>query len=189
MLGNGTATPGQLRGLGLEASEKALIAAFVSGNEVKSFFKQAKKEMTIDVPGNGVMMCVPVKSIGGGRAMAYMTNGKEIDKNNPAMDFQHELIIVILNSGFTDDVMDTAREAGAGGGTVIHAKGTGAKLANKFFGVSLAEEKEVIMIAERSDKKADIMRAIAENMGPTTPAGAISFSVPISEIAGIRNVD
>ena len=105
------------------------------------------------------------------------------------MDFQHELIIVILNSGFTDDVMDTAREAGAGGGTVIHAKGTGAKLANKFFGVSLAEEKEVIMIAERSDKKADIMRAIAENMGPTTPAGAISFSVPISEIAGIRNVD
>ena len=189
MLGNGTATPSQLGVLGLDASEKALIAAMAQGSEINTFFKQAKREMMIDVPGNGVMMSVPIKSVGGGRALAYMTNGKELDTDKPSLDFTHELIVVVMNSGYTEDVMDAARAEGAGGGTVLHAKGTGAKLANRFFGVSLAEEKEVLLIAESSQRKTAIMRAIAEKMGPTTPAGAIAFSVPISEIAGIRNLE
>ena len=189
MLGSGTATPGQLRMLGLDASEKALIAGVINGSETHSFFNKAKKEMMIDVPGNGVMMTVPIKSIVGGKTLAYMTNGGEPDKEKPTMEFNNELIVVVLNSGFTDDVMDTAREAGAGGGTVIHAKGTGAKLASKFFGVNLAEEKEVLFIAERKEKKSKIMQAIAEKMGPQTSAGAICFSLPISEIAGIRSLE
>ena len=105
------------------------------------------------------------------------------------MEFKHELIVVVANSGYTDDVMDVARQAGAGGGTVIHAKGTGAKLANKFFGVSLAEEKEVMFIAETCTKKTTIMKSITEKVGPTTPAGAICFSLPITEIAGIRMLE
>ena len=85
--------------------------------------------------------------------------------------------------------MDIARDAGAGGGTVIHAKGTGAKLANKFFGVSLADEKEVMLIAETSGKKSAIMKAVAEKAGVGTSAGAICMSVPVSEIAGIRMLE
>lgn len=189
ILGSGTATPGQLRTLGLDASEKALIAGVIEGSRIHSFFNKAKKEMMIDVPGNGVMMTVPIKSVAGGKTLAYMTNDGELNKEKPSMEFNNELIVVVLNSGFTDDVMDTAREAGAGGGTVIHAKGTGAKLASKFFGMNLAEEKEVLFIAERKDKKSKIMQAIAEKMGPQTSAGAICFSLPISEIAGIRNLE
>ena len=61
-------------------------------------------------------------------------------------ELTHELIIVITNQGYTDKVMDAARSAGAGGGTAIHAKGTGAELARKFFGVSIASEKEIVFI-------------------------------------------
>lgn len=189
MLGRGTATKKQLRLLGLEDYQKALIAGVISGKELHGFFKEAKKEFMVDIPGNGIMMAVPIKSVSGGRTLAYMTNQREMDKEVPEMEFKYELIIVIANSGHINDVMDTAREAGADGGTVIHAKGTGAKIADKFFGVSLAEEKEVIFIAEVKRKKAAIMKAIAEKMGPSTPAGAISFSLPISEIAGLRMLE
>ena len=189
MLGRGTATKGQLRLLGLEESPKALIAGVISGKEIPQFFKKAKRELMIDIPGNGVMVTVPIKSITGGRTLAYISNQREIDNEMPKMDYGYELIVVIANSGSTDSVMDIAREVGAGGGTVIHAKGTGAKLAKKFFGVSLAEEKEVMLIAESSSKKSTIMKAIAEKAGPSTPAGAICFSLPVSEIAGIRMLE
>ena len=79
-----------------------------------------------------------------------------------------------------------ASAAGAAGGTVLHAKGTGAKQAERFLGVSIAEEKELIIIVSKASEKAAIMKAIAENCGPGTPSGAISFSLPISAVAGLR---
>lgn len=102
------------------------------------------------------------------------------------MEFAHELIVVILNEGYSDFVMDAARSAGAGGGTVLHAKGTGRSRAESFFGVSLADEKDVVYIVAYADQKADIIRAIQEQAGPGTKAGAICFSLPISAVAGLR---
>lgn len=189
MLGKGTATEKQLRVLGLDNMQKALIAGVISGSEKHEFFMRAKRELMIDIPGNGVMMSVPLKSVGGVKALSYISNERKPDREVPKMEFKYELIIVVVNSGYTDTVMDVAREAGAGGGTVIHAKGTGAKLANKFFGVSLAEEKEVMLIAEASTKKSAIMKSIAEKAGTSSPAGAICFSLPITEIAGIRMLE
>ena len=153
MLGRGTATENQLSILGLEPMQKALIAGVISGKEIPGFFKEAKKEFMIDVPGNGIMMTVPLKSVTGGRTLAYMTNQREMNKEMPKTEFNYELIVIIANSGHIDDVMDVARTAGADGGTVIHAKGTGAKFSDRFFGVSLADEKEVIFIAETKAKR------------------------------------
>ena len=189
MLGRGTATENQLSALGLEPMQKALIAGVISGKEIPGFFKEAKKEFMIDIPGNGIMMTVPLKSVTGGRTLAYMTNQREMNKEMPKTEFNYELIVIIANSGHIDDVMDVARTAGADGGTVIHAKGTGAKFSDRFFGVSLADEKEVIFIAETKTKKVAIMKAVAEQMGPATPAGAICFTLPVSEIAGLRMLE
>ena len=121
--------------------------------------------------------------------MAYLTDNTAVSGGMPEMKFDHELLLVILNQSYMDDVMNAARDAGAFGGTVLHAKGTGAKYAEKFFGVSLANEKEVLLIAVRAEEKNAIMRAIMEQAGPQTPAGAISFSLPISSVAGLRYVD
>ena len=115
-----------------------------------------------------------------------MTDTTVPDGGVPELKFDYELIVVVLNEGRTDMVMNAARRAGAGGGTVLHAKGTGAKRGDKFFGVSLADEKEMIFIVSKSEEKAAIMRAIADDTGPGTPAGAICFSLPISAVAGLR---
>ena len=86
-------------------------------------------------------------------------------------------------------VMDAARSAGAYGGTVIHAKGTGMELAEKFMGVSLASEKELVLIVTKTELKNPIMQAIMKDAGLQTKAKSIAFSLPVSDTAGLRLVE
>ena len=110
-----------------------------------------------------------------------------IDVSYPgAADDDSSNIIVIMNEGYSDFVMDAARSAGAGGGTVLHAKGTAGGRDQSFYGVNLAEEKDMVYIVAYADQKAAIMHAISEKAGPGTKAGAICFSLPISSVIGLR---
>ena len=188
MLGRGTATGETLESLGLVATEKSILTTIADREKTIQIIKSAKRKLFIDIPGHGILMSIPLKSVGGGRTLAYFMNSAQESKGVPDMNFEHELILVILNQSYTDDVMIAARDAGAGGGTVIHAKGIGAKYTQKFFEVSLSNEKEIILIAAKSSKKAEIMKAIVEKAGPETPAGAIVFSLPISSVAGLRDL-
>ena len=121
--------------------------------------------------------------------MAYLTDNKTPTGEKPKMVFSHELIYVILNEGASDMVMHAARSAGATGGTVLLGKGTGSRETGKFLGISLASEKDVVLIVAKADQKAAIMKAIVEQAGPGTDAGAICFSLPVSKVAGLRQVE
>ena len=101
----------------------------------------------------------------------------------------HQLIIVITEPGYTNMVMDAARSAGAYGGTVIHAKGTGMELAEKFMGVSLASEKELVLVVTKTELKNPIMQAIMKEAGLQTKAKSIAFSLPVTDTAGLRLVE
>ena len=85
--------------------------------------------------------------------------------------------------------MDVARPAGATGGTVLTAKGTGIASVEKFRGLSLTNEREVALIVSKSTTKGNIMRAIIEKAGIDTPAGSVCFSMPVSQVAGLRWLD
>ncbi len=186
VLARGTAANEALDLYGLEASDKALLMTFAPGGLTPGLIRSAKRRLFIDIPGNGIMLAIPIKSAGGGRTLAFLSGGAEMDSAAPSMNFEHELIVSIINEGFTDTVMDAARAAGASGGTVLHAKGTGGRLSGRFLGVSLADEKEIVLIVARSAHKAGIMRAINAGCGPGTPTGAVTFSLPISAAAGLR---
>ena len=189
MMAQGTATMEVLSIHGLLPTEKALVCTVADGEQTARLLKIAKRRMLIDVPGNGIMLSVPIKSVGGGRTMAYLTDKKPDGGEKAAMTFGHELIYVILNEGCSDLVMAAARSAGATGGTVLSAKGTGIKESEKFLGISLANEKDVVLILADSAHKAAIMQAIIRVAGPQSPAGAICFSLPVSQVAGLRQLD
>lgn len=189
MLGRGTASSEVLDLYGLEAKEKALLMTVAGAYMTKQLIRAAKRKLFIDVPGNGIMLAIPIKSVGGGKTLAFLSGGAAPDGAAPEMKFDHELIMAVINEGHTDPVMDAARSAGAAGGTVLHAKGTGGALSQKFLGVSLADEKEVVLIVSKAGEKAAIMKAIADSCGVGTPSGAISFSLPISSVAGLRVLD
>lgn len=150
--------------------------------------RRAARDLWLDVPGNGVLMTVPASSIGGTSVKEYLTQNQE-GEEPMEREIAHELILVIANQGHTDQVMEAARGAGATGGTTIHAKGTGMELAKKFFGVSIASERELVFILTRSQDKKNIMKAIMAQAGIQTPAQAMVFSVPVSDIAGLRHLD
>ena len=86
-------------------------------------------------------------------------------------------------------MMDAARGAGAYGGTVLHAKGTGMEQAEKFLGVSLAAEKEIILIVAKKEQKNDIMKAVMEQAGMESKAKSIVFSLPVTDTAGLRLIE
>lgn len=97
----------------------------------------------------------------------------------------YDLIITIVNRGFADNVMDAAKSVGAFGGTVINARGTGIHEAEKFFGIIVQPEKELVMILSESEKKNDIMTAICRDAGLNKEGKGICFSLPVENVAGI----
>jgi nitrogen regulatory protein PII len=98
--------------------------------------------------------------------------------------FQYELIITIVNRGFADQVVDSAKEAGAHGGTVLYARGTSVHEAQKFFGITVEPEKEVVMTLVGVDEKNTIMKAICKGAGLTTAGRGMSFALPVDDVMG-----
>ena len=189
MMGRGTATIEHLSLYGLAATEKAIIGTVADAEQTQHLMRAAKRQLFVDIPGNGIMLSTPIKSVGGGRTMAFLTDNKTPTGGKPSMDVGHELIFVVLNEGYSDLVMEAARPAGASGGTVMAGKGTGAQQAEKFLGITLANEKDVLLIVAPADKKNAIMQAIMQNAGAKTPAAAICFSLPVTQVVGLRGED
>jgi len=96
-----------------------------------------------------------------------------------------ELIVTITDRGYSDVVMDAARSAGAKGGTVIHGRGTGNEKVEKFFGITIQPEKEIIFILTPVKYKKQIMKAINEKTGLREKIQGICFSLPVDETIGL----
>ena len=190
-LGKGTANNSMLNFLGLEANDKAIFLSIVTMETWNLLKKQLYYKMRIDIPGQGIAFLIPLSSIGGKKALQYLTAEQTvvIEEESTLKETKHELLITIANAGYMESIMDAARSANAAGGTVIHAKGTGAKHARQFLGISVAEEKEIILIVVKSSQKNAIMKAIMDQAGIGTPAAGISFSLPVTSIAGLRMLE
>ena len=100
-----------------------------------------------------------------------------------------ELIITVVNRGFADEVMDAAKEAGAQGGTVLYARGTGVHEAQKFFGITIEPEKEVVLILVERKEKNDVLKAVCKGAGLTTEGRGMSFTLPVDDVMGIVHLD
>lgn len=183
--GRGTAVKSMLDLLGIESTEKRVMLSCATPQKTREFIEKQIEKLHLGVPGHGIVIAVPIKSVGGGKTMAVMNGGEGGSvKYNPPSEFSYELIVVIASEGQTELVMNAARSAGARGGTVLHGKGTGAAAVQKFHNISIAEEKEVILIVSSAEQKSEIMRAILMKAGPETEAKAIAFSLPATEVAG-----
>lgn len=178
--GRGTAVKSMLELLGIDSTERRIVVSLANEEKTAALIAAEKQHLHIGVPGHGLVVAVPVKSVGGGNTVAFL----EEDGKRPSVRYDYELIVAICSEGHTDTVMNAARASGARGGTVLHGKGTGSKDTQKFYHISLAEEKELVLIVSAAAQKAEIMRSILQKAGPGTQAGAIVFSLPISEVAG-----
>ena len=190
-LGLGTASNDILDYLGLDNPEKAVAFSVIQEASWINLKKQLQKKLQIDAPGGGIAFITPLSSIGGTKALQFLLETQDYQKQEESTlkNTTHELIVVIAEHGYTNLIMDAAREAGAFGGTIIHAKGTGMEAAEKFMGVSLAAEKEVVFIVSKTEEKNAIMQAIMKDAGLDSKAKSIVFSLPVTDTAGLRLLD
>ena len=187
-LGVGTATNEMLDYLGLDVNEKAIATTVVEENAWLDIKKQLQKKLQIDAPGGGIAFIIPLSSVGGKKTLQFLLESNDYQKEEESnlKDTNNELIVVIAQQGYTDMIMSAAREAGAYGGTVIHAKGTGQEFSEQFMGVSLAAEKEIVLIVAKTEQKNAIMKSVMEKAGLDTKAKSIVFSLPVTDTAGLR---
>ena len=187
-VGSGTAASEILDYLGLDGSEKAVMLCIVTNAKWKEIKRQLQLKMRINFPGVGIAFTVPLSSVGGKKALNYITAGQEFVKGEESSlkDTKYELLIAIANQGYSESVMTAARKVASVGGTVIHARSTGVKQAEKFMGVTLAPEKDMVFMVVRAEQKSDIMRAIMADAGTNSKAGAVTFSLPVTDTAGMR---
>lgn len=97
-----------------------------------------------------------------------------------------EVIIVIINEGYTDVVMDAAREAGARGGTIVHARGTANKDMEKKYGIVITPSKEMLYILVNESIRDAVMSAVNKVAGIETKGQGIIFTLPVSHVSGLK---
>jgi len=101
-------------------------------------------------------------------------------------EVKFELIVVLVNSGFSDVVMDAAREVGARGGTIIRARGTGTKDLENKYNIVITPDKEMILILAKETIRDQMLSAIYKAAGLGTDGQGIAFALPVNDVVGIK---
>lgn len=99
---------------------------------------------------------------------------------------KYEMIISIVNAGFSETVMDAAKEAGARGGTLIRGRGTANREAEEYFHINIQPDKEILMILVPVEIKDDVLKSIYKSAGLGTDGQGIAFSLPVDRTVGLR---
>ena len=186
--GNGAAPSAVLELLGFGENKKSIMISVLDIPKSEQIFAAVEEKMHISKPGKGIMFSIPLT--GATAFLVGLTDSGTIDAAQKGRDFEmaqheYELIITIVTKGYSQDVKAAANAAGARGGTLIHALGMGGEEAQKFLGITIQPEKDLILNVVRREEKATIMKAIAEASGINTQGRGIIFSLPVDAAMGL----
>ncbi len=120
--------------------------------------------------------------------MREKVKNKNDNQKNIKTGIQFELIVTITNRGYSDFVVESARNAGASGGTIIHGRGTGVHEKESILGVSIQPEKEMVLTLVNKEEKSRIMKAIVEGANLNKEGKGICFSIPVEDVSGINHL-
>lgn len=158
LMGRGTAENSIIQLLGLGDKSKDIVYILVE-EEICHNVLDKIKESTQNKKNFGIVFTIDINN--------FLRSGsiKNLENENlgvEKMNDSYEMINVIVNKGYAEDAMAAARKAGAGGGTIINARGTAKEGDAKFFGIEIVPEKEMLLILVPKDKKDEIIKAISD---------------------------
>ena len=171
LLGRGTASNSIIQLLGLGDTSKEIVLTIVE-NSIASDVMAAIRNAVAEKKHFGVLFSVAVPSfVRSGEVNGNATENGNPEKNNSIGEKHmagpentetnaYEMINIIVNKGYAEDAMAAARKAGAGGGTILSARGTAKEGDEKFFGMEIVPEKEMLMILVTADKKEAVLGAV-----------------------------
>ena len=158
LMGRGTAENSIIQLLGLGDKSKDIVYILVE-EEICQNVLDKIKESTQNKKNFGIVFTIDINN--------FLRSGsiKNLENENlgvEQMNDSYEMINVIVNKGYAEDAMAAARKAGAGGGTIINARGTAKEGDAKFFGIEIVPEKEMLLILVPKDNKDEIIKAISD---------------------------
>ena len=187
MLAEGTASSEMLDMLGLGSTEKRMLMTTLPRPVAEQMLKTIHDDLALSRADGGIAFTLPITGLSNliMRMMNGMAEGESKRKEGNTMtDNKFSLVTAVVNRGFSNDVMVAAREAGARGGTVIHSRQLLNEDSTNFWGVSMQEEKDILLIITDIENKITIMKAIGESFGINSEAKVIVLSMPIDSVTG-----
>lgn len=192
MHGIGTVSSDFLNVFGLGDTHKSITLCFVPRERTKMLLAEMNQALKLHKKGTGIAVSIPVDGLQGWLYKLLNTNAQEqfqesLEKEVKKMSetITHAMILVTINQGYSDDVMYTARAAGATGGTILKGLKCSPAEVAKHFGIPIQEEQEILAIVVPKEKRAEVMAAISKDHGVTTPAHGITISLPVDAIMGL----
>ena len=187
---HGTARTEMLDLLGLGETKKEAVLCLVPACRVKGLLTKLADRRQMRYPGKGIVFSVPLTSIGAKLYhMATCQELAETKEEGAVKEIEEkgkfEVVVTVINHGYTNLVMDAARRVGARGGTALNARGIAREEVEQFLGISIQAEKEVVFMVVDSAARRDVMQAISETAGLKTPGRGIVFSLPVSQAIGL----
>ncbi|GMO61676.1 MAG: hypothetical protein Ta2A_07910 [Treponemataceae bacterium] len=208
--GRGTANSELLDILGIGSIDKAVFICFVESAQMQSLVQSVRHAMGARSTGAGIAFSVHLSAVTAPILKMFeemkaeddakqLEEGIQVSKNKEtfmasilphkeSIAIKNDMIISVLNAGYSDAFMAEARKAGARGGTVINARGLSTQLVKKFLGFSVLEEKEIVIILAQSDVKLAIMQAISAGFGGSTKAAGLIFSLPVDQVMSLNSL-
>ena len=164
--------------LGLGETTKDIIYMVVESRQKQNIIDAIVNASLLEKPDFGQLFSLDVDQM---MKTAIITPLNDQGEKTMQTEKSRDMISVIVNKGYADDVMAAARRAGAGGGTVINARGTAREDDEKFFGVHIVPEKEMLVIILEHEKKAAVLDAIRDLKCLREPGSGIAFSSGVDD--------
>lgn len=184
-LGRGTAESQLIEILGIGDTEKDIVFTLATDEEIGPIMEAIRSHGVQGKRGSGIAMLIDVPNILEHIIPATETISTSATaqrrRNQMKTKSDHVLITFIVNRGYADDAMVAARKAGATGGTILNARGTGKEEDVKFFGISLVPEKEILLIAVESSSADKILEAVKNVPCLSEPGSGIAFCVAVED--------
>lgn len=181
-VGQGTASSEMMDILGLVSNNKDIVISYAPHRTVEALATDISKDLSSGLGFNGLMMLLTTSAINRlvSELILLQSENGEVKGEERAMksEYQHSLILITVNQGYTDGVMQTARKAGATGGTVIRARMVGAE---QLLDPQLSEEKEIIAILAPDSVRNQIMEEVNKEYGMRSEAKGVVCSVPVDK--------
>ncbi len=188
LLGKGTVESRILEMLDLNDSRKELVLIVAKNEMADKCAESIAKEMSFHKQGHGIAFTVPIKTVIASESPDAQNKSANTNQSLPNKKEESPMfhsIFTIVEKGFAEDVIDAAAGAGAKGGTIINARGSGSETIETLFGMQVEPEKEIVMILSSSEYTESIASAIREKFQIDSPNRGIIFILEVNKTYGL----
>lgn len=183
--GEGTATSEIRDILGLDTPEKDVILTLAEKRTAREIFAALGDRLATSRGSRGIAMSMKLGAVSS-LVKAALEVGAATKKGGRKMDGnEYSLVTVIVNQGFSDEVIGIAKKNGARGGTMVRAHHSDAEETARLFGSDFTREREIIFMLVPKEQRNEISDAITAELGVRTEANGIVLSLPVEDVAKI----